>query len=574
MRIFGILCILLVCLALMGYLLTPKNTNPWNGLTTGTGENYWCYQESANSVNQTGIDGNCGLNYSGSYSYPGTGPGAPSEGYVQINYTKPATALSTSKWQVKHGDLTTYNITIPTDCWNAYPNSLVFRLVSHISYFGGTAYSKPQCYNGATWEDIGATSSGTTNQLNSTTVTYIPTRVYDGNWLNYYAWVYFSSAGYWGYGFTEHTPSGNINKPNLYEEAMWWNMPIFGCIGATQFFACGDTINQNCTLNSNLTGTTSCFLTNTSNIAIDCAGYAINGSNATDSYGFKFQGASNETLQNCQISNFHYGLFLNDTNLTTVSNISVSSNRIDFQSNGSSENNQLINVSLGGRNISFAYNGSISLNFASSPAPDPTNYSNISCYYNITNESTAWINFNFSYLPSDVVSLYEANMRIWRYDGSAWSVVPSPNSVDTTAHIISANITNFSIFAPMGPMGSANSSASFSPGITKLRCYPPSPINYSWTDWPCTGQGSYGVFNITNNHPFYPAIVSMKINIVPPYTLSCSLGAGGTNYSISTDYAVLGNVSAGVSDYIFCYTSGNVVPPITIKQFIATIKVD
>jgi hypothetical protein len=51
---------------------------------SGTNYNSYCFQESANVSNQTGLDGNCGLNYSGNYNFWDES----SIGYISINYTK------------------------------------------------------------------------------------------------------------------------------------------------------------------------------------------------------------------------------------------------------------------------------------------------------------------------------------------------------------------------------------------------------------------------------------------------------------------------------------------------------
>jgi len=109
-------------------------------------EGEFCYQESANVSNQTGIDGDCGLNYSGSYESNGVYPGGLNPGWVDeeniydgnwgtwgragyrpgelnITYSIPSNALNSSLWRVKGGSLDN-NLTIPNQCWG-YGNNVI-----------------------------------------------------------------------------------------------------------------------------------------------------------------------------------------------------------------------------------------------------------------------------------------------------------------------------------------------------------------------------------------------------------------------------------------------------------------
>ncbi len=106
-----------------------------------------CYQESANVVNQTGIDGICDLRYNGSYVESGIGSMANSydgdwatyytsfaNSFVFINYTKPLLAVkeSSSLWQVKDYsgfNPTVYNLTVPDSCWDYNETELSFYAI-------------------------------------------------------------------------------------------------------------------------------------------------------------------------------------------------------------------------------------------------------------------------------------------------------------------------------------------------------------------------------------------------------------------------------------------------------------
>ncbi|HQT45134.1 MAG TPA: hypothetical protein PLO51_04090, partial [Candidatus Micrarchaeota archaeon] len=132
-----------------------------------------CYQESANTPNQTGIDGSCGLNYSGSYATAISGPAIGwdnysaivdgdwgtsstisdtnygSDVYLYINYTKPANAINTSLWQMK-SSLKETNQSIPASCWNQNP----LQLRSYI--YDGSIETDVyfDCWTGTGWTNL------------------------------------------------------------------------------------------------------------------------------------------------------------------------------------------------------------------------------------------------------------------------------------------------------------------------------------------------------------------------------------------------------------------------------------
>ena len=120
-----------------------------------------CFQESANTTNQTGLDGNCSLDYSGTYSdngnwiagntadliYDGnySSYGSTNVGQlaiVYINYTIPKNAISSSLWQVK---IHTYfdNYTIPDSCWNTDTLQLSINAL--------VGPSNLTCYDNSNW---------------------------------------------------------------------------------------------------------------------------------------------------------------------------------------------------------------------------------------------------------------------------------------------------------------------------------------------------------------------------------------------------------------------------------------
>ena len=164
---------------------------------------FWCYQETAN------VSTICGGLNNGSYSYVSNSPDQ------YINYTKPLSAVSSSIWQIKHGNLNTYNVSIPLSCWN-YNNTMIqFRFVSLQSLSPvGIGSSTGYCYNGA-WiqiSNLSESDSLCTNSAPSTISNFI-----DGDWNTY---AFFLNV----IGWTTPSDPTNCFGPRLYEEAMWWNI--------------------------------------------------------------------------------------------------------------------------------------------------------------------------------------------------------------------------------------------------------------------------------------------------------------------------------------------------------------
>jgi len=196
-------------------LFVNDNGTYWNSSSQTISNGYdYCYQESTNTSNQGGADGNCRLDYSGSYvhSYPG-GPA-----FVYINYTKPIGVTNNSKWIVKNGALLT-NISLPNSCWNAFSNKLSLRLESEHHQNNLLSYSKASCYNGS-WVDLVNSSSIYSSYGGSPTS---PDAIYDGDWDSGVGFVTCNSCspGDWR-SWIDINPLNSV----LYEEAMNWYAPV------------------------------------------------------------------------------------------------------------------------------------------------------------------------------------------------------------------------------------------------------------------------------------------------------------------------------------------------------------
>jgi len=83
---------------------------------------------------------------------------------------------------------------------------------------------------------------------------------------------------------------------------------------------------------------------------------------------------------------------------------------------------------------------------------DPAGKVNIRKYVDATNvTANSWLFLNVSYDDSDVpAEVEESSLRMWRYNGSDWTNVTDTNGVNTAENYVYANITAFSVFAPLG----------------------------------------------------------------------------------------------------------------------------
>lgn len=165
-----------------------------------------CYQESTNVYNQTGIDGSCGLNYTGTYSFSGD--------HEFITYVKPFDSKYGSIWEVKYGSSSIIqNITIPIDCFNVNSSQINFSIFS--SYNNGHwANTSAYCWNG-TWKLIGSVFGDDTGVGSSPLCSSTSSNAFDGDWNTFSGFDIICS------GWTLNgNPDGNSR---VYEEAMIWN---------------------------------------------------------------------------------------------------------------------------------------------------------------------------------------------------------------------------------------------------------------------------------------------------------------------------------------------------------------
>ncbi|NMX21536.1 hypothetical protein C5S30_03705 [ANME-1 cluster archaeon GoMg4] len=177
-----------------------------------------------------------------------------------------------------------------------------------------------------------------------------------------------------------------------------------------------------------------------------------------NNYGIHLMGDSNyNTLtNNTANSNNKRGIYLkSSSNNNTLTDNNVSNNTLwDFYSSADSQDNTVEDLTISSypTTVSFTYDNGIKIKGVTTPEPDPDGKVNVSKYVNATNVTTdSWLFLNVSYSDDDLpAGVQESSLRMWRYNGTSWTQVPDTNGVDTTGNYVYANLTEFSIFAPLG----------------------------------------------------------------------------------------------------------------------------
>ena len=214
-----------------------------------------------------------------------------------------------------------------------------------------------------------------------------------------------------------------------------------------------------------------------------------------DAYGIYLYSSSDNSFVTTSVYNLSaannnaYGIYLyssSDNNSFTSGSISDINAPTwwDFYSGASSHGNSAKDITISSHptTISFTYDEGIKLKSVETPPADPAGKRNISKYVNVT-EVTAesWIFMNVSYEEGDLGGVDENSLRMWKHNGTDWTEVPGTNGVNTAENYVYANITEFSVFAPLGNVPVAN---------------PDLVIPEKWLCWPDNCTICYNVTNI------------------------------------------------------------------------------
>jgi len=117
-----------------------------------------------------------------------------------------------------------------------------------------------------------------------------------------------------------------------------------GCSSAIANAGAGNTIELNTTL-SGISGTCIDF-GNKSNVIFNCQNNSIIGDGTGTDYGIYLSSVNNNTIRNCNFSQFHWGIYLTSSNNNTLTNITANNNSQYGIVFGGSNNNILTTITI------------------------------------------------------------------------------------------------------------------------------------------------------------------------------------------------------------------------------------
>ncbi len=143
------------------------------------------------------------------------------------------------------------------------------------------------------------------NQMNATT--------YNNTLTNFLI----PSISYTYHNWSINCSDGSLS--NISETRNFWVNEPFGCIGTNYNFTCGETVNESCIMNTNLTSSGTCFTIGANDIIVDGAGYTLDGTTVTGN-GIYATLRDNLTVKNILITDFEYGIYIDQTNNSVFEN--------------------------------------------------------------------------------------------------------------------------------------------------------------------------------------------------------------------------------------------------------------
>jgi len=239
-----------------------------------------------------------------------------------------------------------------------------------------------------------------------------------------------------------------------------------------------------------------------------------------NAYGLVFGASLGNRIINNLFQDNAYGTVSADSSGNNFTNNVVSSFDTDFYSQDSIDD-LVINMTFNGSSYpttaSFTVGGNITMN--SSDAIDSTGFVNISKYIHISNFSeSAWVALNISYADVMIDPENESNLMMYEWNETDWNLVPG-SGVDNESKIVYANITSFSVFAPLAEIMGAPL---------------PTEVNISSCENLTTENGVY-YLNASNDSVIGTCFIISANNV----TLDCqgnSITGDGSGYGVDNSW--------------------------------------
>jgi parallel beta-helix repeat protein len=264
-----------------------------------------------------------------------------------------------------------------------------------------------------------------------------------------------------------------------------------------------------------------------------------NTANSNTYHGIYLDSSSNNTLtNNTANSNTKYGIYLyrHSSNNTLTNNTASNNTLWDFYSHEDAYNNTVEDLTIASypTTISFTYDNGIGLKGVTTPPePDPAGKLNISKFVNATNVTAdSWIFLNVSCEEGDLGGVDENSLRMWKHNGTDWTEVPGTNGVNTVENYVYANITEFSVFAPLGNVTALSPKLCTTPDDPPSHDFgivPPGKTrNWTFEIINCGDPGSTLNWNVTKSEPWISVSPSSGTNTTVTVTIDkTKLSDGG-----------------------------------------------
>ena len=147
------------------------------------------------------------------------------------------------------------------------------------------------------------------------------------------------------------------------------------------------------------------------------------------------------------------------SNNVFTNNVASGNGVYDFHSDQYSHNNIITSLAIGGSfptTISFTYDNGVGIKGVEAVPASPTGKGDINKYIEVTGLTAGfWLSLKVHYAESDLNSMDESTLSMWRYDGNTWAQVSAPNSVSAAENYVSAYIQSSGVFAPLADAGPA-----------------------------------------------------------------------------------------------------------------------
>ncbi|MEM4153137.1 MAG: NosD domain-containing protein [Candidatus Pacearchaeota archaeon] len=185
-------------------------------------------------------------------------------------------------------------------------------------------------------------------------------------------------------------------------------------------------------------------------------------------YGIYLSDEDNNIVEGNTIDNVDYALYIYGTRSEQTGNNQILNNNItnsnvyDFYTlylNNPGFGDDIITNLKTDNVVSSLLVRNIALKATTSPAPDPSGWQNIGKFLEINNNTeNSWLLLNISYLDSEIGSINESTLRLWKYNGS-WHQVDSDVDIDNNVVYMNNAEPPSSVYAVMGEGGAIDDEA-------------------------------------------------------------------------------------------------------------------